>query len=51
MNLKYYLKQVELKTGIVSVIDSYEDYGDAVEDMAILSNNDGNYGYYISAYC
>ena len=51
MNNRFYLKQVEVKSGEVTVIASYEDYGEAVEDMVTLSDNDGNYGYYVSAYC
>lgn len=48
MSRKYYLKQVERKTGKVSVVASYEDYGDAIEDMeALRTKNQEEYSYYI----
>ncbi len=51
MNNKFYLKQVELKSGKITVVASYEDYGSAVDDMVALSSNDGKYSYFVSAYC
>ena len=48
MNRKFYLKQVERKTGKVSVVDSYEDYSEAIENMeALRTKNQEEYGYYI----
>lgn len=52
MSCKYYLKQVERKTGKVSVVGSYEDYSEAIEDMEALrtkkKKNREDYGYYIT---
>lgn len=52
MSRKYYLKRVERKTGRVDVVDSYEDYGDAIENMEDLkAKNQEKYGYYITTFC